>query len=192
MLAGTPAALRAQDIDTMPVPLVEVSAGYVWMQETRSEREFPLGWSFSGGVNLTQWFGIVGEVGGSYWSEDGSYLGGTVALSQKAQVYTFLGGPRFFHKTGRVVPFAQVLAGVGNRRLQQTELRSEGPHAGMSTWSPATTSFAIQPGGGVTIYLTEGIGVRAAGDYRSVIQATDDVFNEFRFVTGFTFQWGHR
>lgn len=191
MVAAAPAPSAAQDIDTMPVPLVEVSMGYAF-QRTSTEDRFPGGWYFSGAGNLSQWFAVVGEASGSYRSEEST--GGTLALSDKSQIYTFMGGPRFFHKTGRVVPFGQMLFGVASHRLQQTETRSgEGFGAGTHTWSDSSTAFAMQPGGGITVYLTERVGVRAAGDYRVTIDSNNDaVLHEVRFLTGFTFQWGSR
>ena len=113
-----------------------------------------------------------------------------LALSNKARVYTFMGGPRFFKKTGRVVPFAQMLAGVAHMRLESTF--ADVPEIG--TFSEEATDFAIQPGGGVTIFLSERVGVRLAADYRCIMDFEDDntYANEFRFVSGFTFNWGAR
>jgi hypothetical protein len=90
-----------------------------------------------------------------------------------------MGGPRFFKKTGRVAPFAQVLAGVAQRRLESWE----------------ATDFAFQPGGGVTIFLAERVGVRLAADYRCIVDFDEDensYWNEFRVLSGFTFNWGAR
>lgn len=116
-----------------------------------------------------------------------------MTLSEKAQVYTFMGGPRFYRKVGRIVPFGQALVGIATERLQQTETRTEGYAAGVTTWSPSSSNLAVQPGGGVTIYLAERVGLRVSGDYRIIVDTDDDdVRNEFRFLTGFTLQWGRR
>ena len=194
VLAGSPAVSVAQDIGSLPVPLVELSGGYVLMRDTSTENRYPRGWYASGGMNMNQWFGLFAEAGGSYRSLDDTFLDGAGRLAEKAQVYTVLGGPRFFHKTGRLVPFAQVLVGAATRRLQQTTtLAGEGPGAGVNTWKHSSTSFAIQPGGGLEVYLTEGLGVVVEGDYRSIIDQNDDsVWHELRVLTGFTFLWGRR
>jgi hypothetical protein len=193
IVAAAPVRAVAQDIDTLPLPIAELSAGYVLMHDTSSDHRYPAGWYFSGAANLNHWFGVVGEASGSYRSQDASFQSGTVTLSEKAQVYTFMGGPRFFHKVGRVVPFGQALVGVATQRLQQTETRTEGYAAGVSIWSPSSSSFTVQPGGGLTVYLAEQLGLRVSGDFRIIIDSNNDsVMNEFRFLTGFTFQWGRR
>jgi hypothetical protein len=196
MLAASPAPSAAQEVGTLPVPLVEVSAGYTLLRGF--DEKYPAGWYFSGGGNLTDWFGLVGEASGSYRSEDMSITVGTGSLqiSDKRQVYAFMVGPRFFHKAGRVVPFGQVLAGVAHRRIQQTETRAghTGLPAGVSTWNPSYSDFALQPGGGVAVYLTERVGLRVAGDYRCTVVLDDgaEAINELRFLAGFTFHWGTR
>lgn len=159
------------------------------MQDTSAEHRYPAGWYFSAAANMNQWFGVVGEASGSYRSEDATFESGT--FSEKEQVYTFMGGPRFFRKVGRIVPFGQALVGIATKRLQQTETRTEGYAAGVNTWSPSSSNLAIQPGGGVTIYLVERVGLRVSGDYRIIVRY-EHVLNEFRFPTGFTLQWGRR
>jgi opacity protein-like surface antigen len=155
---------------------------------------FPAGWYFSGAVNPTTWFGIVGEVSGSYKNNlDISYA--DFQSSNDAQVYTFMGGARFFKKVGRVVPFGQILTGVAHMRAK-SRFTPGIPGFG-NTIEESTTDFALQPGGGVTVYLTERVGVRLAGDYRSIIDFAADMedneyTNEFRMTAGFTLQWGGR
>jgi hypothetical protein len=195
--AGTiltaPAAAAAQDVDTMPVPAVEVTAGYMLMHDTVAHDRYPGGWYLSTTGNVSRWFGVVGEASGSYGSEDSSFLGGAVKMSTKRQVYALLGGGRFFHKAGRFVPFAQVLAGVASHQVQQTTtMVAEGPGGG--AFNGSLTGFALQPGAGLSVYLTEHVGIRTAVDYRGTFDkdADTDPFTEVRFVTGFTFRWGSR
>jgi hypothetical protein len=195
MLAASPSPSTAQEVDALPVPLVEVSAGYTLLRGL--DEKHAAGWYFSGGGNLTDWFGLVGEASGSYRSEDISITvgPGSVQISDKRQVYAFMAGPRFFHKAGRIVPFGQVLAGVAHRRIQQTETRAgTGLPPGVSTWNPSYSDFALQPGGGVAVYLTERVGLRVAGDYRCTVVLDDGAaaINELRFLAGFTLHWGTR
>jgi opacity protein-like surface antigen len=188
---AAPAA--AQEVGTVPVPLIEVSAGYTFMRDTTLEDEYPAGWYLSGGANLNQWFGLFAEATGSYRSEETTYSAAALRLKEKARVYTVMAGPRFFHKQGRIAPFGQVLVGVEHRRLEQTERWMDGTRGDYTWHSPDSTTFAIQPGGGVTVYLTETVGVRATLDYRAVIDVDDDdVRNELRVLTGFSFHWGRR
>ncbi|HXW05200.1 MAG TPA: hypothetical protein VD833_08210 [Vicinamibacterales bacterium] len=193
-LCTSPLAVSAQDLVDLPVPVVEISAGYAVMRDTTGDEQYPAGWYFSGGWNLNQLFGLVAEAGGSYRSQDLSYSPAGIELSDKRRVYTFLAGPRFFHRTGRLVPFVQVLAGLAQREIDQREVRvGNSAPSTVSYWRPSYNYFAVQPGGGLTVYLTERVGVRVAGDYRCIVdENNDDVRNEYRFLTGFTFHWGNR
>lgn len=184
----------AQDVGTMPLPMGEVSVGYAFMKDFTdlsdipggpNHPNFPAGWYVSGGINVNQWLGIVGEGGGTQRTFDV----GPLAFPLKVQVYTFMAGPRFFHKAGRLVPFGQFLAGGANARFKMTLPTEYG-----GVYKDDTTEFAIQPGGGVTYLLSEHVGLRAEADYRCIIDFEDenDYTNEFRFVSGFTFHWGAR
>jgi opacity protein-like surface antigen len=196
-LVTAPAA-SAQEPGTIPVPLGEISAGYVFMHDFTNLGpvkgvDFPAGWYFSGAINPTTWFGVVGEVTGSYKSNLNIEYFGIRSVSD-AQVYTLMGGPRFFKKVGRVVPFAQVLTGVAHMRASGRFSGFDIP-GGDFDFKERATEFALQPGGGVTVYLTNHVGLRLAGDYRSVIdfhEEENDYTNEFRVAAGFTMHWGGR
>jgi hypothetical protein len=114
--------------------------------------------------------------------------------SSDAQVYTFMGGARFFKRAGRVVPFAQLLTGVAHMRAK-VRMSPAIPDFG-DTIEENTTDFALQPGAGLTIYLTDRVGVRLAADYRSVIDFAgsneNDYTTEFRMTGGFRFLGGGR
>lgn len=193
--AAPPAS--AQEPGSIPVPLADFSAGYVFMHDftnvgQKEGLNFPAGWYLSGAVNPTSWFGIVGEVSGSYKNNLDVDMWQIMRVSGDARVYTFMVGPRFFKQVGRVVPFAQMLVGAAHMRA---EARYTSPEFGDYVGRERATDFALQPGGGVTVYLTERVGVRFAADYRSIIDFYDDgneYTNEFRVITGFTFQWGGR
>lgn len=192
-----PPVAVAQEPGGIPVPLVEVSGGYMFMRDF-SDRpnadgtNFPAGWYFSGAVNPYRWFGVVGEASGSYKNHfDVNYSG--LRYSNDARVLTFMGGPRFFRKVGRVVPFAQVLAGVAHMRLKTRFSKPFIP--GLDNIQESVTDFAVQPGGGVTVLLTEHVGARVAADYRSIINFDEDgndYTNEVRVIAGFTLHWGGR
>jgi opacity protein-like surface antigen len=211
-------AAFAQDVDTIAVPLVEASAGYVFMRDVSNEEltdvdhvNFPAGWYAAGAFNPTEWLGLVGEVSASYRNDLEFTMFGVPSLtaSKDARLYTVLGGLRFFRKVGRVVPFVQVLTGLARVRSKTT-----GPDVISIAFSPGNSApevrlgsdtvreetdnnFAIQPGGGVTVYLTENLGVRLAGDYRSMIDFNSfgngtHYNNQFRAMSGFTLHWGAR
>ena len=208
LLSRIVAAVSVCGVSVAPAPafaqthagLGEISAGYMFLRDTSDQVpsgpkvNFPVGWYVSGAVNPTGWLGLVGEVSGSHRNNIDFTITSneTYSYSTDAQIYTVLGGPRFFHKAGRVAPFAQVLAGVAHTRLDITLPQQ----FGSATRTSNATHFAIQPGGGVTVYMTEHAGIRVAGDYRSIINVSIDeentYANQFRFVTGFTWEWGAR
>jgi opacity protein-like surface antigen len=210
-LLALPSVAFAQDVNTMPVPRVEVSAGYAFMRDM-SKREltgfdhinFPAGWYATGAFNPTEWLGLVGEVAGNHRYDLNLDLGegleepGLTGLSigtGDVHLYTALGGVRVFRKFGRVVPFGQVLAGVVHVRTKETP-SALGAELGLEEETFTDNNLGIQPGGGVTVYLTERMGVRLAADYRSMIdfnnEEKNDYYNAVRVVGGFTLQWGGR
>jgi opacity protein-like surface antigen len=175
----------AQETGVPALSLAEVSAGYAFMRDTTAEENFPAGWYSSAAVNLNHWFGVAGEVTGAH-----KKLTDIVPVAVKANLYTFMGGPRFFIKRGRIVPFAQVLAGAAQLRWKSME------PTGGSDASGTDTKFALQPGGGVTVLLTQNVSLRGAVDYRRIVFTDADEFDEdnsqVRATAGVVFGWGAR
>jgi hypothetical protein len=184
-----PAMVLAQEAPP-PIPVAEISGGYMLMRDTEAEETFPGGWFFSGAANLNRWFAVVGEAAASYKKERDQLL--DVSYSGRLQLYTFMGGPRFFRQFGRIVPFAQVLAGAAHARAKSAV---SGPPFGNLTSKVSDTAWALQPGGGGTMYISERVGARVAADYRLIADHEDDEWettNEFRVIAGLTFGWGQR
>jgi opacity protein-like surface antigen len=152
------------------------------MRDTTTEEDFPAGWYFSAATNLNHWFGLTGEISGAHKT-----LTDIAPIDVKANLYTFMGGPRFFITRGRIVPFAQVLAGAAHLRWEAT---------GMPDPSGTDTKFAFQPGGGVTVLLTKNVSMRWAVDYRRIVFTEADEFDEdnsqVRAIAGVVFGWGGR
>jgi opacity protein-like surface antigen len=184
LFSAVPSA-SAQERVAPALSLVEVSAGYAFMRDTTMEENFPAGWYSSAAINLNQWFGVAGEVTGAH-----KKLTDIAPMSVKANFYTFMGGPRFFFKRGRIVPFAQVLAGAAQLRWKAAE------PAGGSDATGTDTKFALQPGGGLSVLLTPNVSVRGAVDYRRIVFTDADEFDEdnsqVRVITGVVFGWGAR
>lgn len=197
-LVAAPSVLSAQEMGGPPMPAVEVSAGYTFMRDMSDglpeKTNFPAGWYAAAAVNLNRWFGIVGEGTGSY-KNDLSVTYDTLTLTTNARVHTFMAGPRFSAKRGRLVPYAQVL--VGAAHLRTSTLFPEAAEFSITDRVVVTeTEFALQPGGGLSVLVTEHLGVRVGADFRTIIDfvggADNDYTNEFRVLTGFTFNWGAR
>jgi hypothetical protein len=188
----------AQDVGTMRMPMADVSLGYVFMshETTDAPERYPRGWYVGMAGNVTQWFSIVGEASGSYRADDSTFTLGlaTVDETRRKREHTLMAGPRFYHKVGRVVPFAQLLTGISVHRVEQsTNVTGSVPWAGRSGVDRQTNLFGLQPGGGVGVLLTERVGVRVGADYRALFDFGEgSTFHEFRMLTGFTFHWGGR
>lgn len=136
--------------------------------------------------------GLVGEGTGSYKSDSDVTIA-DLKFTTNRRVYTFMVGPRFSHKAGRFIRYAQVLAGGAYLRRSRLWPEHYGP---IGRVTDGDTLFAFQPGGDLTVLLTEHLGVRVAGDYRSIIDFVggdeNEYNNELRFLAGFSLDWGAR
>jgi hypothetical protein len=155
--AFTPAL--AQD-----APTVDLAGGYSFLNDQDLEDNLH-GWVASAAGNVNRWFAVVGEIGGNYKTID--VLGTDVKFS----VYSFMGGPRFMGRPGKVAPFGQLLMGAVRGSVS------------VLGESESVSDFALQPGGGVDFWLTQSFGIRIGGDYRRIF-AEDEGSDEFRFYTG--------
>jgi opacity protein-like surface antigen len=186
VLVLTPgASVFAQEVAELPLSLVEVSAGYAYMRDTTVEENFPAGWYFSAGTSLNRWFGVAGEITGAHKTFEEE-----LGFKIKTNLYTFMGGPRVFVKRGRIVPFAQVLAGAAHVRVKPPTTV-----VGFTDLADTQTEFAIQPGGGLTVLLTQNVAVRGAVDYRRILNILNRIFednSEVRAAVGVVFGWGAR
>ena len=94
--------------------------------------------------------GVAGEVRGSYKTI-------SIAGDQpKVRVYTFMAGPRARPSHSRVAPFGQVLFGAARASTSVLSVID------------TVTNFAYQPGGGVDLKVSGGLGVRLEADYRII------------------------
>jgi opacity protein-like surface antigen len=124
------------------------------------------GWIASAAGNVMPWLGLVGEVGGNY--ETFSFGEFDVDVS----LHSFMSGARVqLPSNPRVTPFGQLLVGA---------VRLAGGAMGRST---SETRFALQPGGGVDVWVARNVGVRVGGDYRRLFGDVDDP-NGIRFYAG--------
>ena len=156
-------------------PKVEISVGYQVLHALNDT--LPVGWYVDLAGNVNRWFGIAGEVGGAYRTKSEP-----ISINRTADVtsklHTFMGGVRLSARINRrIILYHPVLIG--------------GAHASVSTDtvgvtpSPSETKFALQPGIGVNLIVTDKIGVQVAADYRRVFLGEDKgVENECRFTIG--------
>lgn len=130
-----------------------------------------LGWNTSFAGNLSPWIGVIGDVGGNYKTVSGVTF----------KIHTYLSGIRVTGRSefGRINPFGQFLVGLAQSR------------AGVRGFSISGNDFAIQPGGGVDIGLSNSVAVRLQMDFRTIF-SEGEKFNEFRFMPGIVIRSGRK
>ena len=171
-------------------PAYDVSVGYSLLRDNEladlDVEETLHGWLASVGFNLNRWLGIVAEGGGNYatieFQPPPEFPVGPVEIDLK--VLTFMAGPRFAsHASPSFTPYGQFLFGVARGTV---EFLDE---------SESSSEFAIQPGGGLDIWVIPDIGIRVGADFRRIF--VDDIegdggSNEFRFHVGIVIRGGSR
>ena len=182
-VVGLPSAAAAQD-----APALEIAGGYQLMRDFDIDESFPAGWFVSGAGSLTDNIAIVGEVAGSHKRDSGAplpHIGGLFPDSRTDHdILTFLGGVRLRARSGPVIPFAQVLIGAARTTLHA---RATGFDA-----STTDTAFALQPGGGVDIPLSDNVAARAMVDYRRLVYRDHQDISQVRLAVGIVVGFGSR
>jgi Outer membrane protein beta-barrel domain len=183
VLFGATATASAQgSAGTTTNPTYELSAGYQLFHagkvcnndpvtETCSaDRTFPLGVAVDAARNFGA-FGVVGEVGFAFDSEE------SAGEEFNFNTWHLAGGGRWTMRSARFWPYAQVLAGMIQDRLNID--------AGDDF---SQTSFMLQPGIGANFVAGDGWGVFAQVDYRRVFldeeENLSDGRNDFRLFIG--------
>jgi opacity protein-like surface antigen len=164
----------------------ELSAG--WRVLNVEEQTFTGGWYADVLGNVTDTFGVVGEVAGHYKSFDESRFvsGIQVDVSADARVHTFMGGARYtLRRNPRITPFAQALVGIAQASFDVEGSATVAGRTFTVDESDSASDAAVELGGGVNIGLTDGIGLRLAGSYFRIFE--EDASNAFRFAAGVVF-----
>lgn len=179
LILAMPIAARAQERAAPPMPVEEVSGGYLFEWHDHSEDAFQ-GWVSSLAYNVNNWFSVAGEISGAYDSDFFTNPATGAPFENKYQRYTYVAGPRFFYQQGRVVPYGEILIGAHQAHLVDSPDYE---------WN-----WAVQPGAGLTVLLNEHVGVRVGGSWQRVIFANEDrkAEDQLRFTSGFVFGWGER
>ena len=151
---------------TPAVPDVDLSLGYQTLHIPG--QNYPLGVAVGMSGALNEVVRIVGQVGVSIDQQTASNLNGTLTL------YHYGVGPRFTATAGRVLPYAQVLAGGVHTRADLTT-------ASGAPFSASDNAFMLQPGAGVIVPFTRTFAAMGEVDYRRVFfkQAGDNETSVF-------------
>ncbi|MGD0425340.1 MAG: outer membrane beta-barrel protein [Candidatus Acidiferrales bacterium] len=121
--------------------------------------------------NANNWLGIVGNLDGYYVSKNSTALAGA---------FSYLSGPRFNWRRGRIAPYAQLLLGG----LAAT---SGIGHSG------TTNAFAMAAGGGMDFKLSKLISIRPIQAEYYLTKFPDGLNNRqnnFRLSSGVVFRFG--
>jgi opacity protein-like surface antigen len=179
LLSMFPAVARAQNTG-------ELSAG--WRLLNVEQETFTAGWYADVLGNITDAFGVVGEVGGHYKSFDETRFiaGAQVQVSADARVHTFMGGARYtVRRNPRLTPFVQALVGLAHASVDVEGSATVAGRTFSVDESESASDAAIELGGGVNIGVTDGIGLRLSGSYFRIFE--DDAGNAVRFAAGVVF-----
>jgi len=180
---GSAPSAQAQD-----APKWEIFGGYTYMRANIivSGASFNMnGGSGSVAYNLTNWFGLVGDVGVTH---QGAVAGKPFSLT----VTTYEFGPRVsWRNHTHLTPFAQVLIGGGHAggTLYTTSLGTGLAPLGTSN------DFNFTAGGGVDWKINHGFSVRLAqAEYlhTQFLNANNNSQGNFRLSTGVVFSFGKK
>ena len=195
LLLFTTSLAVAQD-----TPKFEVFGGYSYASASKTltlgrSRPNLNGWNASVAGNFNRWIGIVGDFSGYYGSPQVSLPMITpcvtppcllpvdfINVGLNTKEHTFLFGPQFTWRRGRISPFAHTLFGVGHASLKLD-----------TPFSLATSSnaFAMALGGGVDFNLTHRLALRVQPDYLQT-EFFSNTQKNFRISTGLVFKFGNK
>jgi opacity protein-like surface antigen len=180
---GSAPSAHAQD-----APKWEIFGGYTYMRANIvvNGNQFNMnGGSASAAYNLTNWFGLVGDLNITH--------SGTVATQPfSLTVYTYEFGPRVsWRNHTKLTPFGQVLIGGG--RASGT-LYTNSLGSGLAPLG-SNNDFNFTAGGGVDWKINHSFSVRLAqAEYlhTQFLNAHNNSQSNFRLSTGVVFTFGQR
>jgi opacity protein-like surface antigen len=198
LFAGLPLAAQEN------TPKAQLELGYSYARFSPSVPQSPSR-SLNGGSGaftyvFNRWWGIKADLAGygsqtaftTFAPSPGLPNGGTVRTS--GNLFTYLFGPEITYRTKHVTPFAEVLLGGAHSSVFANLYQASGMTGGNG---PSQNSFALATGGGVDIYVTKSIAIRAAQlDYlmtrfTNPFTGTNNQ-NSFRYQAGVVFTFGGR
>ena len=144
-------------------PGTETSLGWALVNDNAATS--PLGFNVAATSNFNSWIGLTTEGGANFDSNN----------IANVQLYSILSGPKFTLRTvDRIAPFGQLLAGATYTRLSAFGSTAD-------AWA-----FALQPGGGIDIVMTDTVALRFGADTRIHLNSATN--KDFRFTVGITFR----
>jgi hypothetical protein len=159
------------------------------IQVRAPNKNYPNGWYADAAVNLSPKFAIVGEAGGTYFSDDFSSTTGAVVIKESFDLKfnTFMGGARVrAPQISWFVPFGQVLLGAEHDRSSDERTLTVFQNTTQNRQDRSSSNAALALDSGVTIALGR-IGVRASAGYVRLFSTADA--DAFRFSLGAAFRF---
>lgn len=150
----------------------EISGGYAFLNDPKTETEFKAGWMIGAAVSLTDWLSAVAEAGGNYATVAG------FASDTHLAIHGVMAGGRASAKLGRLIEFGQIVGGV---------TRVNGSRFGLTE---TNTAGVVQPGVGLDFPLRPTLAVRAQLDVRFIGSRAggNEPGHHVRFVAAVAYQ----
>ncbi len=199
------AAIAASPAIAQETPKFEIGVNYSILSEQTIDETLPVGWTVPVAYNFNHWLAVAGEVGANYRSD--TFLGQGIDIN----VSTYMAGPKFTKRGKNVTFFFQMLGGAArgaanldlnlpNFNLPNFNLPNipnlpnlpSLPNQALDLldrdFSRSATQFALQPGGGIDVSVSDNVAIRLQGDYRAIL--ADTTLNQFRLGAGVVFKLG--
>ena len=196
------AAIAASPAIAQETPKFEIGVNYSILSEQTIDETLPVGWTVPVAYNFNSWLAVAGEVGANYRSD--TFLGQGIDIN----VSTYMVGPKFTKRGKDVTFFFQMLGGAArgaanldlnlpNFNLPNFNLPNIPNLPAFSSraldlldrdFSRSATQFALQPGGGIDVNVSDNVAIRLQGDYRAIL--ADTTLNQFRLGAGVVFKLG--
>ncbi len=141
---------------------------------------FPKGWNADVSFKVFKHVSLVGDFSGAYKSKTVAFDGGTA--KGKANVHTFMFGPRFSTTVGRLTPFGEALFGVAHSKAS-----AEVIGANVDLGSDNSASFAF--GGGLDLNVSKRFAVRLGKLDYVLVRNSGMNFNNFAYSAGVVFRF---
>jgi opacity protein-like surface antigen len=180
LLLASPQPARAQ------INAGEFSGG--WRLLHFEEETFILGWYADVLADLTDSWGVVGEVSGQYKTVDETRMVAAVpvSVSTDLQIHSFMGGIRYSaQQNPQIVPFGQALFGLARSSASIEGSATVGGRTFTVDESESDNQAAFELGGGVNVGVTSNLALRFAASYFRVIE--DGASNSVSFAVGVVF-----
>jgi opacity protein-like surface antigen len=162
------------------------------------DRESFHGFNVSGVYNFSRYFGINGDVSGTYNNKSYDFTvptvppaTGRVRFDADSSLYNFLGGIQIKDNASeaRLKPFAHILAGAGHGRVKVDNLTCDlGVDCSGFEGTTSETGFAAAFGGGLDIKLNNRIDLRAIQIDYNPIRFDNGTTHNVRFGIGLVFK----